>query len=308
MKELTILCPVYNEEECIPIFIKKIKEIEKELANKYSLTIFFSNNSSTDNTYDILKKYSQIYQNIFFFTLSKNFGYQNSLQYTLNNVTGDIFFIIDVDGEDPIEMIFDFLQKYESGYDIIYGKRIDRVENYFIKNLRKLFYRILKIFSDDETILDMAEFSLFTDEVRLSIIDENNSFPFIRSSIARVGFNKTALHYTRNKRITGKTKYSFIRMSKFAIAGILSATTFPLRLPIYIFLFWLIYLLYIIYDLAVNNKMDSLSFFLLVSITFILLILVFSSLYLARIYKNNLNRPSAYIVRNRSKLKKLDIV
>jgi dolichol-phosphate mannosyltransferase len=149
----------------------------------------------------------------------------------------------------------------------------------------------------------MAEFSLFTNEVRLAIIDENNSYPFIRSAISRVGFSKKALPYKRNKRIKGETKYNFISMFKFAIAGILSSTTFPLRLPIYILPLWLMYLFYILYDLIINKKLNHWNFFLLSSITFILLILIFSSLYLARIYKNNLNRPSAHIIKNKSKMK-----
>lgn len=302
MKKITIICPVYNEEECIPIFLEKIKDIEKKLSNKYYLTIFFSNNSSTDNTYDILKKYSQIYQNIYFFTLSKNFGYQNSIQYALKNVTGDIFIIIDVDGEDPLDLILDFINKYENGYDIVYGERVDRHENYFLKNIRKLFYRLLKLFSDDNVILDMAEFSLFTDEVRASVLDENNSYPFLRSSISRVGYNVAAIPYVRQKRISGKTNYNFIKMFKFAVAGLLSSTTFPLRLPIYIFPFWAIYFLYYLFNSIIENKLDSWRLFLIISLFFILLILTFSSLYLARIYKNILNRSNAYIIKNKSKV------
>lgn len=306
MKKLTILCPVYNEEVCIPLFIEQVKKIEMQLSGRYVVDIFFSNNASTDSTLTVLKKNSEIYNNIFFFTLSKNFGYQNSLQFALKHITGDIFVIIDVDGEDPVVMILEFLDKYEKGYDIVYGKREDRVENYFIKNLRKLFYRILKIFSDDEIILDMAEFSLFTNEVRLSILDENNSFPFIRSAISRVGYNKVAVSYKRNKRISGKTNYNFLTMLKFAVAGILSATTFPLRLPIYIFPFWLFYVFYVIYNLSIDKRLDNWNLFLIVSIIFILLILIFSALYLARTYKNIMSRSSAYIIKNKSKIKQQD--
>lgn len=303
MKKLTILCPIYNEEKCLPLFLEKIKNVEKCLSEKYLFEIFFSNNHSTDSTLSLLKKYSEIYDNIYYFTLSKNFGYQNSLQYSLKHIVSDIYVIIDVDGEDPVEMILDFLENYEKGYDIVYGERVDRIENYFIKKFRKIFYRTLKFFSDDEINLYMAEFSLFTNEVKLAIIDENNSFPFIRSAIARVGFSKKAISYKRNKRTIGETKYNFISMFKFAIAGILSSTTFPLRLPIYIFPIWLIYLFYIVYDLTISKKLDHWNFFLLSSITFILLILIFSSLYLARVYKNNLNRPGAHIIKSKSKIK-----
>lgn len=306
MKKLTILCPVYNEEVCIPLFIEQVKKLEMQLSGRYVVDIFFSNNASTDSTLTVLKKNSEIYNNIFFFTLSKNFGYQNSLQFALKHITGDIFVIIDVDGEDPVVMILEFLDRYEKGYDIVYGKREDRVENYFIKNLRKLFYRILKTFSDDEIILDMAEFSLFTNEVRLSILDENNSFPFIRSAISRVGYNKVAVSYKRNKRISGKTNYNFLTMLKFAVAGILSATTFPLRLPIYIFPFWLLYVFYVIYNLSIDKRLDNWNLFLIVSIIFILTILIFSALYLARTYKNIMSRSGAYIIKNKSKIRQQD--
>lgn len=306
MKELSIICPVYNEEDCIPIFIDKIKTLEKTISSNYKTNIYFCNNNSSDNSLDILKKNSEIYNNLYYFTLSKNFGYQNSLKFALNNVRGDIFVIIDVDGEDPVEMIAEFLDKYENGYELVYGERVDRIENYLIKKFRKLFYRILKIFSDDEIILDMAEFSLFTNEVRLAILDENNSFPFIRSSLSRVGFNKIAVPYSRYKRISGKTNYNFLSMLKFAIAGILSSTTLPLRFPIYIFPLWTVYLFYTVYNLTIRENLDALTFFVLISITFILIILIFSALYIARIYKNILNRPGAYIVKNKSKIKKID--
>jgi polyisoprenyl-phosphate glycosyltransferase len=306
MKKLTILCPVYNEEHCIPLFIERVKNVERQLSGKYLIDIFFSNNASTDSTLALLKKYSEIYDNIYFFTLSKNFGYQNSLQYALKHIVGDIFVIIDVDGEDPVEMILEFLNKYENGYDIVYGERADRDENYFIKSLRKLFYRILKAFSDDEIILDMAEFSLFTNEVRLSILDENNSFPFIRAAISRVGYNKVAISYKRNKRISGKTNYNFLTMLKFAVAGILSATTYPLRVPFYIFPFWLFYLGYVLYDLSIDEKLNTWNVFLIISIIFILTILIFSALYLARTYKNIMNRSGAYIVKSKSKTRQQD--
>lgn len=306
MKELSIICPVYNEEDCIPIFIDKIKTLEKTISSNYKTNIYFCNNNSSDNSLDILKKNSEIYNNLYYFTLSKNFGYQNSLKFALNNVRGDIFVIIDVDGEDPVELITDFLKEYEKKYDIVYGERVDREENFVLKNIRKLFYRVLKIFSDDEIILDMAEFSLFTNEVRESILNENNSFPFIRSALSRVGFKKKAIAYSRKKRLKGKTNYNFTRMFKFAVAGILASTTMPLRLPIYIFPFWLLYLVCVVYNLHLNNKLDIWNSFLIISILFVITILIFASLYLARVYKNNLNRPSAFLVKEKSKIRKVE--
>lgn len=303
-KKLSIICPVYNEEECIPIFIEKIKKIEKSLLDRYFVNIYFSNNASTDNTYSLLKKYSEIYDNIFYLTLSKNFGYQNSLKFTLNEVSGDVFLIIDVDGEDPVELIPELIKKYENDNDIVYGRRVDRKENVLLKKFRKIFYRLLKIISDDEILIDMAEFSLFSNEVRIAIINENNSFPFLRSSISRVGYKSAEIQYTRKQRAGGKTNYSFYKICQFAIAGILTSTTLPLRLSLYIFPIWFFYWLYIFLTNLLQGKIDQITFFINFSILLIVYCLTFLSVYLARMYKNLLKRPNAYLVKRKSKFSK----
>ena len=134
MKKLVVICAVFNEEASIPLFIEEIKKIENKISDKYELNLVFSNNASTDNSLNILKEYSKKYNNIYYLTLSKNFGYQNSINFALKNTHGDLFVIIDSDGEDPPSMIFDFLTKYEKGYDIIYGKRDNRPETFLLKN------------------------------------------------------------------------------------------------------------------------------------------------------------------------------
>src|SRR6516164_6801424 len=88
------------------------------------------------------------------------------------------------------------------------------------RHIRRLFYRILRAFADEEIILDMAEFALFTNEVREAVITEKSSFPFIRASIGRVGFQRFAIPYTRQRRIAGSSNYNFISMAIFAIAAL----------------------------------------------------------------------------------------
>ena len=299
MKKLVVICPVFNEETSIPLFIDEIKKIENKISDKYELNLVFSNNASTDNSLNILKEYSKKYNNIYYLTLSKNFGYQNSINFALKNTHGDLYVIIDSDGEDPPSMIFDFLTKYEKGYDIIYGKRDNRPETFLLKKMRSLFYRILKFSSDDEIILNMAEFSFFTNEVKECLIEENTSFPFLRSTIARVGFNSLAIPYTRKNRYGGKSNYNIFSMFKFAIAGILASTTLPLRLPIYIFPLWLLSSFY----LLINNEVANLylDYLIYLSLLYIILIISFISIYIARIYKNGLMRANAYLVKGKSK-------
>jgi dolichol-phosphate mannosyltransferase len=300
MKKLTIICPVYNEEKCIEKFIHEIKLFEETLSNKYELNIFFSNNASTDNTLNLIKKNSEKYKNIFYQTLSKNYGYQKSMNLALKNIKSDLYTFIDCDLQDPPQLINKFLEEHEKGFDIVYGLRKDRSENFFLKSGRKLFYRFLKLISDYEMSLDMAEFGLFTLEVRNAIISENNSYPFLRANICRVGFLRLGIPYKRDKRFSGKSYYNFYTLFEFAIAGTLSSSTFPLRLPLYLFPLWMIFSSFFIYF---NFKLsDDLfwKYFIIISVIYILIILIFLSIYMARIYNNILNRPIAFIDKKNS--------
>lgn len=300
MKKLVVICPVFNEEDSISIFIDEIKKVESEISDKYSLDIVFSNNASTDKTLKILEDYSSKYNNIYYLTLSKNFGYQKSLNFSLKNTKGDLYVIIDADGEDPPSMILEFIKKYEQGNDIVYGLRENRPENFLIKKSRDFFYRVLKFTSDDEIILKMAEFSLFTDEIKKHLIEENSSFPFLRSSISRVGFDSTSIPYTRYKRSAGKSNYNIFSMVKFAVAGILASTTLPLRLPIYLFPIWFCISIFFLLNLGSNTLYWN--YLIYISISYIIIIVSFISIYVARIYKNGLMRANAYLVKRKSKI------
>jgi len=218
----------------------------------------------------------------------------------LRNVEADLVVFIDVDCEDPPEMIMQFVDKCEEGYDIVYGERVDREEPKILKSIRKFFYRLLRAVADEEIILDMAEFSLFTKEVRCAIMDENTSFPFMRASIGRVGFRRAAIPYKRQKRIGGKSHYNLIGMSLFAIGGILSASTLFLRLPILLLPFWILLLTafgitYILTPSAWLVLGGVVTFAAYIGAT-----AAFTALYVARTYRNGLHRPNAFIDHSKS--------
>ena len=238
LEKITIVCPVHNEDGVISFFLERMLQVRDQLISRYEMDILFLNNASTDKTYKVIESFRSKFPFIYVITLSSNVGYQRSLDCGLRNVKGDVICFIDVDCEDPPEMLLDFVALYEKGYDLVYGERVDRVEGSFLKKIRKFFYHIVKRVADDDIILYMAEFSLFTSEVRDAVINDNNSFPFIRSSIARVGFNRIGIPYKRHERIAGQTHYNFTRMFVFAVAGILTASTLPLRAPIFLFPFW----------------------------------------------------------------------
>jgi dolichol-phosphate mannosyltransferase len=299
---LTILCPVFNEEEVVPLFWGRMSPVIDTLSVQFHVNLVFLDNASTDGTYDEIMRLRDQNPDIYVLRMSNNVGYQKSLQSGLNNVESDVYTFIDVDCEDPPEMLLDFAREYNAGYNIVYGIRKNRPESEIIKFCRRLFYRIVKAMADEDSILLMAEFSMFDREVRNAIIDETNSFPFIRSNIARVGFRRKGLNYTRSHRIAGQTRYNLFGMTVFAVAGILSTTTLPLRMPIYLFPFW-ITLLFILGAAGVvtENPWWYLATFMVFSM-YIGLSVTFISLYLARSYKNTLNRPNAVIMRKISQL------
>lgn len=300
-KRLTVICPVYNEEHVVPLFFERFKPVAMELSGRYDVELLFLNNSSTDQTLSAIERLRGEAPWVYVLTLSANRGYQRSLECGLRNAKGDIFAFIDVDCEDPPEMILDFVRHYEAGHDIVYGERVDREEGKFIKFMRKMFYQLVHRVADDDFILYMAEFSLFTAEVRDAIVDErSNSFPFIRSSIARVGFSRVGIAYKRHARIAGKTSYNFMGMTIFAVAGLLSASTLPLRLPIYLLPVWLISVgLLGTAWLLTGSMWWGLAELLLVC-SYVGSTIAFIALYVARTYKNGLGRPNYAIHRRLS--------
>ena len=164
----------------------------------------------------------------------------------------------------------------------------------------KAILSILRAFADEEIILDMAEFALFTNEVREAVITESSSFPFIRGSIGRVGFARFAVPYKRQSRIAGRSNYNLISMTVFAVAAILSASTFFLRLPIYILPLWIVALFGIGYLYLRAPDPFWIVAGALVFAVYVGFVLAFTALYIARTYKNGLARPNAFFNHRKS--------
>jgi glycosyltransferase involved in cell wall biosynthesis len=299
---LTILCPVHNEERVIPLFFERIRPVLAKLSERYSVDLVFLNNASTDGTLTEIEKVRQAWPATYVLTTSRNVGYHASLECGLRNSRGDLLVFIDVDCEDPPEMILQFAEKYEQGYDIVYGERADREEPPWLKSARRLFYRLLYMVADEEIVLDMAEFSLFTKEVRDAIVNENTSFPFLRASIGRVGFRRAAIPFKRHKRIGGSTHYNLLGLSIFAIAGILSSSTLFLRLPIFFFPLWILGLLSLGIGYIETKSVWYLLAGIIVFAGYVGATLAFTALYVARTYKNGLHRPNAFVDHGRSLL------
>jgi glycosyltransferase involved in cell wall biosynthesis len=303
---LAILVPVYNEERVIPLFSERMFPVLDQLSVEFTPHLVFLNNASTDGTYDQVSSICRDYPNVFLLSLTKNVGYQRSVELGLRNVVADLYGVVDVDCEDPPEMFLQFTQGYKEGCDIVYGERIDRIEVSSIKFLRRVFYRLMQALADDDIILDMAEFSLMTREVRDAIIQDTSSFPFIRASIGRVGFKRKGIPYRRDRRIAGETHYNLWGMAIFAIGGILSAGTWLLRAATYCLPFWIISMVTLGFFATSGRAPWAFTWMIVLGFTYCGSVLSFLSIYLARTYKNTLGRPNAFLDQKRSFPQTLD--
>jgi len=291
---ITLICPVYNEEKTIPIFYQRVRDVFTRLEKTHTCNLLFIDNCSSDSSLKTIRNIRKSDPRVFHLGLSINVGYQRSMEAGLRNAVGDFFVIIDVDCEDPPEMIEEFIQVQKEDYDIVYGERVDRSEGYFVKNMRKLFYRVTRFISDEHFFVDMAEFCIMTSEVRDAIVQDISSFPFIRASIGRVGFAYKGIPYKRHPRVAGKSNFNFSRMATFAVAGILSSSTLPLRAMVYSFPVLILSGLISLLGFAPPAFFYSMVFF------YLSLGVMFNSIYIARIYKNGLGRPNAFLVRRKT--------
>jgi dolichol-phosphate mannosyltransferase len=290
-KLISIICPVYNEQDAIPMFYQRLQRALLPLRSRYDFELIFTNNRSTDRTLEILSELSRQDRTIQVITFSRNFGYQASLLAGMKHALGDALVVIDVDCEDPPELIVRFVAGWENGYDIVYGQRGNRPEGWFLLGMRRLFYRLNRAVADNEIVLDMAEFSLIAAHVRDVIVDNNSTFPFLRTDIGFAGFKRLGIAYDRQTRVAGRTNYNFWRMTAFAIGGILSSSTFVLRLAAYLApLVFVSNLLLAIIDLVYDSPR---AFRLLATIDLLSLVTFGAAvcIYQARIYKDGVDRP-----------------
>ena len=289
-KSIQIICPVYNEEQSLHYFYGRLRAVREKITRNYQLDLTFVNNASVDGTAELIRQIRAGDPSVQVITHSRNFGYQASVLSGLTNLVGDAYIIIDADCEDPPELIPDFIEKWEEGYDLVYGDRKWRSENTAIATARRIFYRLTRKIADSDFIIDMAEFSLFSRRMRDQVLSHRSTFPFVRSDLAYAGFRRFGIQYKREPRRYGATHYNVLRMAAFALSGILSASTFPLRAIAYggIPLFAVDLIAAVLQMLGVAVPLPAVA---LVNLAFVCFSLVSISLYVARISKDVIGRP-----------------
>ncbi|MCL2860215.1 MAG: glycosyltransferase family 2 protein [Oscillospiraceae bacterium] len=304
MKKISMVIPMYYEEEVANECYKRVKKNLLELKN-YEHEIIFINDGSKDKTLDILEEIAKKDNNVKVISFSRNFGHQAAVTSGLKHTSGDLSIIMDADMQDPPEVIKDMIKLWEEGNEVIYAKRKRREgESEFKLYTAKVFYKILNGLSDVEIPRDTGDFRLADRKVVdvINQLGEHNKF--LRGLFSWVGFKQVPFEYERKERVGGKTKYSLSKMMKLAIDGIISFSTKPLRiiggiglLSILISIIILIYSI-VSYIFKLNDLtsgwtsiMVAVTFFAGVQLTSLWLM----SEYIARIYDESKGRPE-YII------------
>lgn len=305
MKKISLIIPMYYEEQVAETCYKRVKEVLDGLREKYEHEIIFINDGSKDRTLEILQNIANEDKQVKVVSFSRNFGHQAAVTAGLKFVTGDAIVIMDADLQDPPELIPDMLKKWEEGFEVIYGKRKKRDgESAFKLLTAKAFYTTLNKLSDVDIPKDTGDFRL----VDRKVVDVINALPehnkFLRGLFSWVGFNQYAYEYERKERFAGKTKYPLKKMLKLASDGIISFSTKPLKivggLGILSVIISIVILLYSILSFVFKwNNLAAGWTSLMCTITFlggiILISLWMIGEYIARIYDETKQRPQ-YIV------------
>lgn len=302
VKLLSIVLPCFNEEEVIEETYRQLSEIFPKL--DMETEVIFVNDGSQDDTMLKLRKIEKQSENVKILSFSRNFGHQIAITAGMDFAKGDAIVVIDSDLQDPVEVIVDMVDKWKKGFEVVYGKRIERKgESIFKKVSAKVFYKVLHNLTDETIPTDVGDFRLIDRKVSDALKNMPERSRYVRGLVAWAGFKTTSVEFVRESRFAGQTKYSLTKMIKLALDGIISFSYKPLKLASLLgctisFISFL-YLLYIIQQrIFTNNSVSGWTSIMVVFLFLsgiILIVLGIIGEYLARIYEEVKARP-IYII------------
>ncbi len=226
---LSVVIPCMNEEEVLRETNRRLVAVLEGISLNFE--IVYVDDGSTDSTPALLRELQAHDSRIRVIRFSRNFGHQVAITAGLEHASGDAVAIIDADLQDPPEVILDFVAKWLDGYDVVYGVRTEREgETVFKLWTAKLFYRFISHLSDTRIPLDTGDFRLMDRRVVDALLSMPERDRFVRGMVSWLGFSQTAVEYRRAPRLAGVTKFSLFKMVRFALDGIFSFSTLPLRL------------------------------------------------------------------------------
>ncbi len=231
---LSLVVPVFNEVETVSLFLERVTQVFGKIPS-INLDIVFVNDGSSDNTLKCLLELQQGNQSVRIVDLSRNFGKEAALTAGLKAATGQVVVPIDVDLQDPPELILEMIAKWREGYEVVLGRRINRdSDSWTKKHSANWFYRIHNKIATPKIPENVGDFRLMD----RAVVDALNELPescrFMKGLFAWVGFRTATVEYARPERIAGTTKFNGWRLWNFALEGLTSFSTDPLRIWTYL--------------------------------------------------------------------------
>lgn len=302
MTRYSVIVPAYNEELVIEESYRRLTEVMERTGGEYEL--IFINDGSRDKTPELLNALSERDARVKVLHFSRNFGHQTAVSAGMDYAAGQAVVIIDADLQDPPEVILKMIEKWRQGYDVVYGKRLQRKgETWFKKVTAKAFYRFLNHMTTVDIPVDTGDFRLIDRKVCdvMKGLTEKNRY--VRGLVSWVGFKQTAVEYVREERFAGETKYPLKKMVKLAVDATMSFSYKPLRIAGFVgmglsFTSFVYLVIIICQKLFTDTTVPGWASLIAVMLFFNGVSLILQSVtgeYVGRIYEETKNRP-LYII------------
>ena len=303
MKKISVIVPCYNEHESIPLLYQELCQLKKA-ESKYAWEILFVNDGSKDDTLQVIQRLSEQDSSISYIDLSRNYGKETAMLAGFDYAQGDACVIMDADLQHPPMVVREMLRKWEDGYDDVYGKRITRAkESWLRKRLSYAFYRILQKSAKVDVLPNVGDFRLLDRKCIDALRQMRETDRYTKGLYCLIGFRKTFVEFETQDRVSGNSSWTFRGLVALAIEGIMSFTIAPLRIATWVgaltavgaFLYALYFL---IKTLVVGDPVQGFP-------TLVILVLFFGGVqllalgvlgeYVGRIFHESKHRPNYFV-------------
>ncbi|MEG0913129.1 MAG: glycosyltransferase family 2 protein [Oscillospiraceae bacterium] len=232
MKLLSVIVPCYNEQDAMPFFYDAIAKVADSLSKFVDFEIIFVNDGSKDRTLEVARELAQKDRRVHYLSFSRNFGKEAAMYAGMSKAKGDFIAIMDVDLQDPPEMLAEMYHGVaDDGFDCVATRRVTRKGEPKIRSFfARLFYRIINRISKTEIVDGARDFRLMTRQMADSILEMKEYNRFSKGIFGWVGYDTKWLEYENVERVAGETKWSFWKLFSYSLEGIFAFSTTPLAI------------------------------------------------------------------------------
>ena len=229
--KISLIVPCYNEEEALEYFYEEVTKVTEEIKN-YEFEFLFIDDGSKDRTLEVIQQLAEKDERVVYHSFSRNFGKEAAMYAGFCNATGDYVAVMDADLQDPPKLLPQMLEILESGeYDSVATRRVDRAGEPPIRSFfARMFYRVINKISDADIVDGARDFRIMKREMVDAIVELGEYNRFSKGIFGWIGFRTYWLPFENVERVAGETKWSFWKLLKYSIDGIINFSQVPLAM------------------------------------------------------------------------------